>query len=120
MITIAPATKEIVRQFYGEQPMPAMRAFVALDGDRPVAVAGLHGTPTGDMMLFSSIAADQDRSRHGVTIYKTAKRLLSLADARGWNVFACPSCEVEAAERFLRRIGFEDLGNGLYRRPSHG
>lgn len=110
---IVPATDALVREYYGDAPIPTMRAYVVLDGDKPIAVGGFIRVRSKLMAIFSE-SKEGERQRHKLTALKFAKMLLKIADEKGWNLIADPACDIETARIFLVHLGFEPDENGVY------
>lgn len=116
MIKIIPATSEIVRYFYSDTtPLPTIRgALAVMEDGEPIAIAGLYRK--GRYMVLFSDAAPEVRQRLPLTSYRVAKKLLEYADRKGWSVIAIPKPDIEPANRFLLRFGFEETEQGFMRR----
>lgn len=99
--------------FFEKPPPVRVRGYAGVDGDEVVAVGGIACCGDGVFQAFFDVKGDELRKRYPVTLYKAARRLLADARAMGIpRVVAFPSPGVEAAERFLRRLGFAPLDDG--------
>ena len=112
-IEIVPASAELLRAYYGDREIPTTYAFVWVEEGTPIAVAGLVRMPENYAFIYS------DSPRHLNHVYakqgfKTMRRLLTLADGRGWHVVAQAEEGTEAAPRFLEHFGFEKQPDGEY------
>jgi len=106
-VTLVPATAELLRAYYGEREIPSTYAIVGVEDGVPIAIAGLVRLPGGRAFLYS----DSNRAVHkkyAVATVKATRRLLDLAEKRGWDVVA-QSEDNEAAQRFLEHFGFEKM-----------
>ncbi len=110
---IVPATAELLREYYGETPRLTLRAYVILDGEKPVAVGGFIRIAHNYMAVFSESKEDE-REKHKVTAVKFAKMLMHIADENRWKLFADPDCDIGTAKRFLERLGFRLNDAGEY------
>jgi len=112
MKDVVPATKELLRAFYGDDKLPTlptMRAFCLLEGETPVAVAGFVRVAHNVMALFSD-AAEGARKRHPVGALKLGRMLTGIADEKGWTLISDADPSIPEAEAFLKRLGFEPDG----------
>lgn len=106
-LEIRPSTAELLRRFYGSVPK-TQRSFCVMDGERVVAVAGVH-LDHGRLILFSDTSADQNKQAHKFLIVRLAKRVLGLANGLPVHAYA----ENDCSARFLEYLGFENNG-GVY------
>jgi len=95
--------------WYGEPPPRTVRAFAFVEGGRILGIAGLIPA-NGFMMLFSDLSEEARRGAR--ELLRTGRKLLAHAGARGLPVYATPAPEVEAAPRFLERLGFRQVSEG--------
>jgi hypothetical protein len=110
---IVPATEGLIREYYGDEPIPTMRAWVVLDGEKPVAVGGFVRISQKVMAVFSE-SKEGEREQHKLTALKFAKTLMKIADEHDWTLVADPACDIETATKFLAHLGFEPNENGVY------
>lgn len=89
-----------------ELPLPyRVRAFAAVEGERVLGVGGLAYLPDGTVGAF--VHADDEARKHRIAAHKAGLRAMAEAEALGLKcVVAMASEEVEAAERWLLRLGF--------------
>ena len=106
-VKLVPATSELLHAYYGEREIPSTYAVVAVEADLPVAVAGLIRLPGGRAFLYSDAPRSLHKKYPKATMQAT-RRLLDLAEKRGWDVVA-KSEDNEAARRFLEHFGFEKM-----------
>ncbi|MFM2129998.1 MAG: hypothetical protein RL477_1544 [Pseudomonadota bacterium] len=112
-VTVRPVRPEDFAAFFDKPPPVRVRGYAGVDGDEVVAVGGIACCGDGVFQAFFDVKDGDLRKQYPVTLYKAARRLL--ADAQSWGiprVVAFPSANVEAAERFLRRLGFAPLDDG--------
>jgi len=110
---IVPATLELLREYYGDLAIPTMRAYVLLDEDIPVAVAGFIRAKNGKMLVISE-ARDWVYTDHKLTVMKFAKMMVRIADEKGWILMADPSPDLPTSKKFILHFGFEINENGEY------
>jgi hypothetical protein len=106
MLEIVPATAKLLHAYYGEREIPTTYALVVLDeASIPVAVAGLTRRVDGSMLIYSD-SSRAIRAAHPITLMRVTRRLIKLADERGWRVSAYAEEDVDSSERFLEHFGF--------------
>jgi hypothetical protein len=111
---IEPATREALREYYGDAPLPTMRAYMVLDDDdKVIGVGGFVWLRRNRYAIFSE-SLEGERQKHRVTAFKFAKMLLKIADEHGWVLFADPDCSIGTAKQFLERLGFKPGPDGVY------
>lgn len=90
----------------GDLPPFRVRAYTGLLDGEVIAVGGVAYLPNGAALAFLD-AADVTRERAKLSLYKTAKLVIEDCKRRGvTQINARPSLDIEAAERFLKRLGF--------------
>ena len=105
MIEIVPATFED----YPSQPPYRSRAIVVKKDGRVIGIGGLGFPPHMPPVLWSDIS-DELRALP-VTLHRTGLRFIDEARAQGVRImYATTDAEFEAAERWIRRLGFEQTG----------
>lgn len=119
MTEVKPATAELLRQFYGETLQPTVRAFVVMDSDEVISVVGFIRFRAGIMILFSDTKPGAQKT-HPMTTVKVGRMLMKIADDNKWTLLSWPNGDIEAAERFLRFLGFEPGENGEWVRCGNG
>lgn len=110
---IVPATLKLLEEYYGSRPPVTMRAFVLLDGEEPVAVAGFLRMTSSTMAIFSE-ARLEVFEHHKVSVMKLAKMLMQIADTNGWTLVADPDKDIQSASKFLEHLGFDSNSEGGY------
>jgi len=112
-VKLVPATKELLREYYGDTPLPTIRAFMVVDeAEKPVGIGGFVRMRDGRMMIFTE-------GREGVAegnkklVIKLGRLLIDIADKNRWTLVAIES-ELETAERFIKHFGFELNSDGEY------
>lgn len=112
-VTVRPVRPEDFAAFFDKPPPVRVRGYAGVDGDEVVAVGGIACCGDGVFQAFFDVKDGDLRKQYPVTLYKAARRLLADARAAGIpRVVAFPSANVDAAERFLRRLGFAPLDDG--------
>jgi hypothetical protein len=106
-VEVRPARLEDFLAFVGEAPPVRVKAYALLEDESVAAVGGVAFWPNGIVRGFLDIKDDAIRSRYPVSLFKAAKKLLGEVKAMGApRIVAVPQEGVEAAERFLLRLGF--------------
>lgn len=104
-VTIRPATADDFLEIDGK--VPPVRAW-ALAGDvdgRCIGVGGIGSYPDGERVAFLRLRPEA--RNYPVALYKVALRTIVKARADGYpRLLALSDGGVEAAERFLLRLGF--------------
>jgi hypothetical protein len=98
---IMDATANQLRQFYGY--VPRVRAWVAVEYDRVVAVAGYRFEP-GRIVVFADL--NDEIRRHPVKMLKTGRALVAEAKRKGMPIYVKADLTVPRSKEFLERIGF--------------
>lgn len=110
---IVPATQQLLSEYYGVRLPVTTRAFVLLDGDKPVGVAGFLRVSSTVKVIFSE-ARPEVFEHHKVSVMKLAKMLMQIADANGWTLVADPDKDIQSAGKFLEHLGFMPNDDGEY------
>lgn len=106
MVEVRPSTVDDLIEHCGGLPAFRIRAYTGLIDGEVVAIGGVAYLPNGVGLAFLD-AQDVTRERAKLTLYKTAKRVIEDCKSRGvTRINARPSLDIEAAERFLKRLGF--------------
>lgn len=117
---IVPATQELLTEYYGAPPPVTMRAFVLVEDDKPVAVAGFLYRATRERVIFSEARPEVFKHRK-LWVMRLAKMLMKIADDNEWTLVADPDKDIQSASKFLEHLGFELQERGEYVRwHSHG
>lgn len=105
---IEPASRDDIAAYYGG-PLPvSVRAFVAKDNDKTIAIGGVFRND-GRVVFFGDIT-DEMRKKYPVAMYKTARKIMSMQTVE---VVSLPDKEVEASQRFLERLGFKQTDGDM-------
>ena len=110
---IVPATQELLREYYGDKPLPTVQAYVYLENGKPVGVAGFIRIGHNKRIIFSE-AKPGVIERYNVTIMKFTRFLLQIADENGWTLVADPDESIPNAKNFLAHFGFKPGEDGEY------
>lgn len=100
---IVDAKADHLRAFYGY--VPRGRYWVALDGERVVAVAGFK-IDQGRVHVWASL--NDEIRRHPVKMMRCARQLMREASAKGMPVYAVPDDRVPRSREFLERIAMKE------------
>lgn len=112
MITIVPATRELLAKTRVGTPNMTMRALVAIDEDgKPVAVAGMYAD-RHRLVLFSELS-DQMRQNKRALI-KGIRQLMAIAEQKKAPVHALADPEIPGSAALLKHMGFKHLTGDLY------
>ena len=104
---IRSATLEDIEQYYGKPLGNSVRAIVAdLDG-KILGVAGM-AYHKDQMLAFSKM--DDEMKAYPFTIMRAARKFAKMARKYGKNVLAVAACYEKNSDAFLRRVGFEFIG----------
>lgn len=108
MFRLRYATAEDFEQFVETPLMCRVRAFAAVvDDDRVIGVGGLAFLPDGTTAAF--VHATDEARNHRFAAHKAGLRAMEEAKRLGIRrIVATASPEVEAAERWLLRLGFRE------------
>lgn len=107
MIEVRPSTVRDIIEYSGDLPPFRVRAFTGLLNGKIIAIGGIAYLPNGAALAFLD-ANDEARVKAKLSLYKTAKRLVDECKARGiTTINARASIDIEAAQRFLLRLGFK-------------
>ena len=106
MIEVRASTVDDLIAHCGGLPAFRVRAYTGLIDGVVVAIGGIAYLPNGAVLAFLD-AQDITRERAKLSLYKTAKKVVEDCRARGiTQINAMPQVNIEAAERFLARLGF--------------
>lgn len=112
-MNIAPATAELLRAYYGGREVPTTYALAVFDDEGAlIAIAGL--IPHGGAAFLYSDASRHLHKLHPKLTMRVTRRLLQLAETRGWDVEAQAEEDNDAAPRFLEHFGFELIEDRKY------
>ena len=114
MIEVRPARLADVIEYAGRLPFTRVRAWVGVEDGKVLGVGGLAYLDNGAVIAFMDID-DTVRKSAKVSICKAARTAMRWAVANGLTeINALKADDVPAAERFLMRLGFMSVGNGVY------
>jgi hypothetical protein len=111
MVQIVPATMELLKRFYGEEPKRSQRAVVAIKDDRIIGVAGIY-TEKERSVMFSEMSDECRKDKR--TVVKGIRAVMKLASARAMPVMALADPEIEGSEKLLEHMGFAPLKGRVY------
>ncbi len=106
MIEVRPSTLADLVAHCGQLPPVRVRAYTGLMDGEIIAIGGVAYLPNGAVLAFLD-ASDITREKAKLSLYKTAKKVVEDCKRRGvTQINAMPQVDIEAAERFLARLGF--------------
>lgn len=113
VVEIRPATPDDIFAFAKEQAPYRVRAYVGVEDGEIIGIGGVAYLPGGAVLAFLNIT--EQARRRPVALMKVARRVIREARERGVKTInALCDDEIEAAGRFLNRLGFRHLGEGFY------
>ena len=123
MFAIRPTTKADCEAFYGKALPYRIKAYTGLIDDEVVAIGGLGFPPEGPAIAFADMKDVARQWPYAVELHRFARRVIAEAKAAGVpRIVAKADTSIEAAARWLKRLGFEPLnGEGtlfIWRRSS--
>ena len=123
MFAIRPTTKADCEAFYGKALPYRIKAYTGLIDDEVVAIGGLGFPPEGPAVGFADLKDIARQWPYAVELHRFARKVIAEAKAAGVpRIVAKADTSIEAAARWLRRLGFEPLnGEGtlfIWRRSS--
>lgn len=110
---IRPAMAGDLPHFFEAPPQQTIRAWVVDYKGKPACLAGVCRLNRYTVLAFSEIAPGVDAPK--LTVWRTALKLFEHIKNTGLDVIADPDCNIEGAARFLKRLGFHEVGEGLYK-----
>lgn len=112
-MVISPTTPADVEEFKQQTPPYRIRAVTGRVDGRIVGIGGIAYLPDGTVAAF--LEATDEARRHAVTLHREARKVLSEAARAGHRmVVALADTSIEAAPRWLKRLGFEPVGQEVY------
>lgn len=123
MFAIRPTTKADCEAFYGKALPYRIKAYTGLIDGEVVAIGGLGFPPEGPAVGFADLKDIARQWPYAVELHRFARKVIAEAKAAGVpRIVARADTSIEAAARWLRRLGFEPLnGEGtlfIWRRSS--
>jgi N-acetylglutamate synthase-like GNAT family acetyltransferase len=110
LIEIRPTTKADCLAFYKSEPPYRIKANTGLLDGEVVAIGGLGFLPDGRVMAFADLTEPAREIQGGLILHRFARRAIADAKASGVKrLIAQKDDSVPAAERWLKRLGFEPL-----------
>jgi hypothetical protein len=111
-VEFIPATPKIIEEFYGEKPKNTIKAFVGRDEENIYGVIGYYLLPRKQgAVLFSEVRNDPPKRE----IVRGIRKTIEMAKRLRIPVYAYPDPNIEHSPKLLKRLGFEEIKNGLYR-----
>ena len=110
MFAIRPTTKADCEAFYGKALPYRIKAYTGLIDDEVVAIGGLGFPPEGPAIGFADLKDIARQWPYAVELHRFARRVIAEAKAAGVpRIVAKADTSIEAAVRWLERLGFEPL-----------
>ena len=110
MFAIRPTTRADCEAFYGKALPYRIKAYTGLIDDEVVAIGGLGFPPEGPAIGFADLKDIARQWPYAVELHRFARRVLAEAKAAGVpRIVAKADTSIEAAARWLKRLGFEPL-----------
>jgi len=107
-VKVRPTTPQDVETFLGKSPPYTFKGETGLVDGEIVGIGGIAKLPDGTALAFLHLAPGAER--YAVTLHRTAKRIIAETKARGVRkIVALADLSIEAAERWLLRLGFEPV-----------
>lgn len=94
------------------EPLPIrIRAITALEGDRVLGVGGIGYRPDGVVIGFAAI--NDEFRRYPAAIHRAGLAMMQVIRESGTHrVIALAAPQIDAAERWLERLGFRPIETG--------
>ncbi len=105
-----PATHELLKRYYGREPLCTVRGFVALVDDEPVGVLGVYYL-NKQPLLFSEMKPEVRHRKKDIV--KAYRLLEEFASGFKYPLWAVAQCGEKAAEGLLQRLGFVPTGHEM-------
>jgi len=123
LFAIRPTTRADCEAFYGKALPYRIKAYSGLIDGEVVAIGGLGFPPEGPAIGFADLKDIARQWPYAVELHRFARRVIAEAKAAGVpRIVAKADTSIEAAARWLERLGFEPLnGEGtlfIWRRSS--
>jgi hypothetical protein len=112
---IAPTTKADCEAFYGKELPYRIKAYTGFIDDEVVAIGGLGFPPEGPTIGFADMKETARQWPYAVELHRFARRVIKEAKEAGVpRIVASADTSIEAAERWLKRLGFEHLNGTIW------
>jgi N-acetylglutamate synthase-like GNAT family acetyltransferase len=110
LLEIRPTTKADCDAFYNKAPPYRIKAHTGLWNGEIVAIGGLGFEPGGKVVAFADLKEISRQVQGGLVLHRMARRIIADAKAAGIRRLVAQMDEnIPAAERWLKRLGFEPL-----------
>jgi RimJ/RimL family protein N-acetyltransferase len=107
---IAPTTKADCEAFYGREMPHRIKAYTGFIDDEVVCIGGLGFPPDSAPIAFADMKEAARQWPYAVELHRFARRVIKEAQESGVRrIIAKADPSIEAAERWLKRLGFEPL-----------
>lgn len=114
-IEILPATGRLAAGYYGDAPIPTMRAYFLVVDSEMIATAGFVRLGKGRQLAVSESKPGATK-KYKKAIVKFARAMMKLADDNKWILTANADDSIPTAVEFLRRMGFVESEDGSFER----
>jgi len=111
MVELVPATEEMIVSFYGRIPYQTIRAIAGIRDGEVIGIGGYHVLHRR-LFVFSDLKPEAMKEKKAIV--RAARKVLAMVEKSGIPGVAIPDENIEGAERFLSRIGFEAQPSGVY------
>ena len=108
-IELIPATHEIVRDFYGHEPLVTMRAVAAVQDGVTLGVGGIFQAGLA-WMLFSDMKPELTKDKRAMV--KVCRSIRKLIENTRLPVYALADKNIEGSETLINHIGGVELWPG--------
>jgi hypothetical protein len=116
---IRPATRDDIERFKGDRDLgPSVKALVGEVDGNLIALGGL-AYSAGKVVAFLDLKPEARKYKK--SMHRAALQVMQMARAGGHRyVYASADPEEPSAERWLARLGFDQVGDGKFRWAAHG
>jgi hypothetical protein len=109
---IAPTTRADCETFYGRELPYRIKAYTGFIDDEVVAIGGVGFPPDGPAVGFADMKEVVRSGWYAVELHRYARRVIKEAKEAGVpRIAARADTAIEAAARWLKRLGFEPHAN---------
>ena len=105
MTNVIPATREAVRQVYGDKPVRSFRGFTFERESRVIGCAGFYLDGSHVVMFFNGDHEEMKKDLRAVVV--SGRAILELAKQKGLPVYADAEPKIPGSERLLEFLGFK-------------